>query len=60
MTFDTFLLGAKSSLMKRQEISRIESRLNELKTILDPNVYSRFQISSRFSRDQLIDRSTIL
>jgi len=51
--------GAKSSLMKRQEISRIESRLNELKTILDPNVFSRFQISSRFSRDQLIDRSTI-
>ena len=46
-------------MIKRQEISRIESRLNELKSILDWKYSNRFQISSRLPVDQLIDLKSI-
>jgi hypothetical protein len=51
--------GAKSSLVKRQENSRIESRFNELKSIFDSTKNTRFQISTHVSFDELIDVSSI-
>lgn len=43
----------------RQETSRIEGRLNELKLILNSQSNTRFQIKSNLSIDQLIDLNSI-
>jgi hypothetical protein len=53
-----YSIGAKTSLLKRQETSRIESRFNELKCIFDKNFHSRFKISSR-NFDEFIPKESI-
>ncbi|CAF1627959.1 unnamed protein product [Rotaria magnacalcarata] len=51
--------GAKASLHKRQETSRIESRFNELKSIFDKNYNSRFKLSSKLYNNELINKESI-
>ena len=51
--------GAKSSLLKRQETSRIDSRFNELKSIFDKSYQSRFKISSKLNLDELINKESV-
>ncbi|CAF0943299.1 unnamed protein product [Adineta ricciae] len=51
--------GAKTSLHKRQETSRIESRLNEIRAIFDRNFNSRFKISSKINTEDLIRKDSI-
>ncbi|UJR33158.1 hypothetical protein I4U23_020615 [Adineta vaga] len=51
--------GAKTSLHKRQETSRIESRLNEIRSIFDKNFNSRFKISSKMNAEKLIKKDLI-
>ncbi|CAF0983823.1 unnamed protein product [Adineta steineri] len=51
--------GAKTSLLKRQETSRIESRFNEIKAIFDKNYNSRFKISSKLNHEKLISKDSI-
>ncbi len=52
-------IGAKTSLHKRQETSRIESRFNELKCIFDKNFHSRFKVSSKISLEEFIPKDSI-
>lgn len=52
-------IGAKNSLHKRQESSRIESRFNELRSIFEKNFHSRFQVSSSIALEDLIPSNSI-
>jgi 2-polyprenyl-3-methyl-5-hydroxy-6-metoxy-1,4-benzoquinol methylase len=54
-----FGIGAKASLNKRQETSRIESRFNELRSIFEKNFHSRFKVSSKISLEELIPKDSI-
>lgn len=52
-------IGAKNSLNKRQETSRIESRFNELKSIFEKTFHSRFRVSSNIPLEELIPSDSI-
>jgi len=54
-----FSIGAKTSLLKRQETSRIDSRFNEIKSIFDKTFHSRFQISSKLNPNEFINKEFI-
>lgn len=53
------LSGIKTTIKNRQETSRIESRLNELKSILMQDENSRFQIRWKSTKHQNIDLQSI-